>query len=179
MGLPRIPQYLDDVDASLRRLAASFVTLRQGTALRGCIGSLEASRPLIEDVEANAAMAACEDPRFPPLARHELDRTRIEVSVLSPLEAFDVSGETDLLARLRPGEDGLVVVALGRRATFLPHVWRQLPEPRDFLEQLRRKAGLPADFWDLGPRFLRYTATTWGEKDSRRGSTQERPRTSA
>ena len=160
----RLPR--TDLDARLERLAASFVTLTQGAALRGCIGSLEASRPLVDDVETNAVAAAFEDRRFAPLEISELGLTRVEVSVLSPVEPLEASGEADLLARLRPGEDGLVLVCGEHRATFLPQVWEQLPEPRGFVDQLRRKAGLPADFWGAGPRFCRYRVRKWTEEPS-------------
>ena len=129
---------------------ASFVTLTSGRApggaLRGCIGSLVARRPLREDVEANAVAAALHDPRFPPLTARELDDVVVEVSVLSAPAVLPAADEAELLARLRPGVDGVVLSASGRRATFLPQVWEQLPDPADFLARLRRKAGLPADY---------------------------------
>lgn len=146
---------------------ASFVTLTSGRApggaLRGCIGSLEARRPLREDVEANAVAAALHDPRFAPLTARELDDTVVEVSVLSAPSALPVADEAELLARLRPGVDGVVLSASGRRATFLPQVWEQLPDPADFLARLRRKAGLPADYWGRDVVVETYTVTAWQE----------------
>ena len=146
---------------------ACFVTLTSGRApggaLRGCIGSLEARRPLREDVEANAVAAACRDPRFPPLGRAELDDVVMEVSVLSAPTALPAADEAELLARLRPGVDGVVLSACGRRATFLPQVWEQLPDPADFLARLRRKAGLPADYWGRDVVVETYTVTAWQE----------------
>ena len=146
---------------------ASFVTLTSGRApggaLRGCIGSLEARRPLREDVEANAVAAALHDPRFAPLSARELDDTVVEVSVLSAPAALPVADEAELLARLRPGVDGVVLSACGRRATFLPQVWEQLPDPADFLARLRRKAGLPADYWGRDVVVETYTVTAWQE----------------
>ena len=146
---------------------ASFVTLTSGRApggaLRGCIGSLEARRPLREDVEANAVAAALHDPRFAPLTARELDDTVVEVSVLSVPAALPAADEAELLARLRPGVDGVVLSACGRRATFLPQVWEQLPDPADFLARLRRKAGLPADYWGRDVVVETYTVTAWQE----------------
>lgn len=146
---------------------ASFVTLTSGRApggaLRGCIGSLEARRPLREDVEANAVAAALHDPRFAPLTARELDDTVVEVSVLSAPAALPAADEAELLARLRPGVDGVVLSACGRRATFLPQVWEQLPDPADFLARLRRKAGLPADYWGRDVIVETYTVTAWQE----------------
>ena len=146
---------------------ASFVTLTSGRApggaLRGCIGSLEARRPLREDVEANAVAAALHDPRFAPLTARELDETVVEVSVLSAPAALPAADEAELLARLRPGVDGVVLSACGRRATFLPQVWEQLPDPADFLARLRRKAGLPADYWGRDVIVETYTVTAWQE----------------
>ena len=146
---------------------ASFVTLTSGRApggaLRGCIGSLEARRPLRADVEANAVAAALHDPRFAPLTARELDDTVVEVSVLSAPAALPAADEAELLARLRPGVDGVVLSACGRRATFLPQVWEQLPDPADFLARLRRKAGLPADYWGRDVVVETYTVTAWQE----------------
>ena len=146
---------------------ASFVTLTSGRApggaLRGCIGSLEARRPLRADVEANAVAAALHDPRFAPLTARELDDTVVEVSVLSVPAALPAADEAELLARLRPGVDGVVLSACGRRATFLPQVWEQLPNPADFLARLRRKAGLPADYWGRDVVVETYTVTAWQE----------------
>lgn len=146
---------------------ASFVTLTSGRApggaLRGCIGSLVARRPLREDVEVNAVAAALHDPRFAPLTARELDDTVVEVSVLSAPAALPAADEAELLARLRPGVDGVVLSACGRRATFLPQVWEQLPDPADFLARLRRKAGLPADYWGRDVIVETYTVTAWQE----------------
>ena len=146
---------------------ASFVTLTSGRApggaLRGCIGSLGARRPLREDVEANAVAAALHDPRFAPLTARELDETVVEVSVLSAPTVLPAADEAELLARLRPGVDGVVLSACGRRATFLPQVWEQLPDPADFLARLRRKAGLPADYWGRDVVVETYTVTAWQE----------------
>ena len=123
-----------DDDAFIREQVD--VTLTQAGSLRGCIGSLEAHRPLGEDVAGNALSAAFRDPRFQPLSVDELTRTRIEVSLLEAAQPFAFSDEADALARLRPGVDGLILHYGQRRATFLPQVWESLPKPRQFLQQL-------------------------------------------
>ncbi len=154
-----------DGPPSLFRPGATFVTLTKHGQLRGCIGALEAWRPLLEALRANAVAAAFHDPRFPPVGRGELDRIRFEVSLLSPPEPLEVLGESDLFARLRPGVDGLVL-SLGRaRGTFLPQVWEQLPDPKIFVGHLKEKAGLPANFWSEELRFWRYTVRKWKEDD--------------
>jgi AmmeMemoRadiSam system protein A len=146
-----------DFPLELRRPGASFVTLRRWGELRGCTGSLEATRPLVSDVAYNARRAAFADPRFPPLATHELGELAISVSVLSPLEALPAASAAALLAALRPGVDGLVLREGARCATFLPAVWESLPEPADFLDALRQKAGLAPGHWSALLRFERYT----------------------
>ncbi|WP_203568463.1 AmmeMemoRadiSam system protein A [Aestuariimicrobium ganziense] len=143
--------------------AASFVTLTADGRLRGCIGSLRPHRRLVDDVAANAVAAAVHDPRFPPVKPEELPGLHVEVSVLSPLELFEVTSEDDLLAKLRPGVDGLVIAHGKRRATFLPQVWDQLPQPELFLAHLKRKAGFADDWWDEGVRLQRYTVTEFEE----------------
>jgi len=149
--------------AELAEPGATFVTLTQRGQLRGCIGSLEAQRPLAIDVAENAIAAAFRDPRFPPLEKDELPRTRVEVSLLTPAEPFPVASEADALSRLRPGIDGLILSYGRRRATFLPQVWESLPEPRQFVAQLKLKAGLPADFWHEQIALARYGARKWQE----------------
>jgi AmmeMemoRadiSam system protein A len=154
--------------AWLQEPGASFVTLTQAGALRGCIGSLEAHRSLLADVRANAVAAALRDPRFPPLRAEELPQTRIEVSLLSAAEDMEITSEADAVARLRPGVDGVVLQYGRARGTFLPQVWESLPRPEDFLAQLKRKAGLPPDFWHDDLRLERYTVRKWREVDSNR-----------
>ena len=160
LGLSRGRPPQPDPDAypePVRALGASFVTLRLHGALRGCTGSLEAVRPLVCDVARNAWRSATADPRFAPLREAELADVDVHVSVLSPLEPVAVASERELLDRLRPGIDGLVLREGGRCATFLPAVWETLPEPREFLDQLRLKAGLPRGHWSPELRFERYT----------------------
>ncbi len=151
--------------AALAQPAATFVTLKLEDELRGCIGSLKPMRPLGVDVRENAIAAAFRDPRFPPLAVVEYEAVSVEVSLLSADERLDVRGEEELLARLRPGVDGLVLEYGRQRATFLPQVWESLPEARDFLAALKRKAGLPADFWSAQLNVSRYGVTKWEESE--------------
>ena len=139
------PLDLDTVPEELRRDGASFVTLTKHGELRGCIGSLEPRRPLVLDVRENAVAAAFHDPRFPPMRPQELDDLQVEISVLSAPQRLSYDGPDDLIARLRPGVDGVVIERGWNRATFLPQVWEKLPEPQEFLQHLCLKAYLPAD----------------------------------
>ena len=148
----------------LRRPGACFITLKQGDSLRGCIGSLRAHRPLLEDVKANARAAAFRDPRFPPLTRDELDKTRVEVSLLSDMEPIAFTDERDALAQLRPNVDGIVFEYGYHHSTFLPQVWEELPDPAEFMMHLKHKAGLPPDFWDPQVKLSRYTVSKWSEQ---------------
>ncbi|MFT4171888.1 MAG: AmmeMemoRadiSam system protein A [Rhodocyclaceae bacterium] len=145
LGLPRTmpPEY-----ALLDGPGATFVTLTRHGVLRGCIGQLQASRTLRDDVRANAVAAALRDPRFAPLTRAEWPTIAVEVSVLGPIRYTPCPDEARALTLIEPGADGVVLSGNGRGATFLPQVWRQLPTAREFLAHLLRKAGLsqwPAD----------------------------------
>ncbi len=133
--------------AWLRELGASFVTLEFGERLHGCIGTIEPHRPLGEDVRRNAVLAAFEDPRSRPLRRDELALVDLSVAVLGPRSPLPFTDERDARAKLRPGIDGLLLSWRAHRGVFLPKVWAQLPDPRVFLDQLKRKAGLPSEFW--------------------------------
>jgi AmmeMemoRadiSam system protein A len=150
-------------DPEQEKPGASFVTLTQDGRLRGCIGSLEAYRPLAEDVAANAVAAAFRDTRFAPLTRQEWAGTRIEVSQLERPVQMDFANEEDAILRLRPGLDGVILTLGSRRATFLPQVWESLPDPKQFLAHLKTKAGLPADFWDDKITLARYGVRKWKE----------------
>ena len=144
-------------EAWLRERGASFVTLRLEGELRGCIGSVEAYRALGDDVAHNAFAAAYRDPRFQPVADEERERLGVEVSVLSARAPLDAATEEEALAAMRPGIDGIYLEFNELRSTFLPQVWESLPEPLDFLSELRRKAGLPPRFWHERMRLSRYT----------------------
>ncbi len=149
-----LPVQASDYEEVLQAVRASFVTLQIQGRLRGCIGSLEASMPLVEDVVQHAYAAAFSDPRFPPLTDQELPRLDIHISILTPSTPMTFADEADLLRQLRPGVDGLIIAQGGRRATFLPSVWDSLPEPTQFLQHLKLKAGIteePLEAW-------RYTA---------------------
>lgn len=147
----------------LLKNAATFVTLTQNGQLRGCIGSLQAYRPLLDDIRENACNAAFRDPRFKSLSAEELPATRVEVSLLTPAVAMQFSSEADALAQLRPNIDGIIFSAGSRRSTFLPQVWEQLPKPADFMAHLKQKAGLPATYWGSDVKLERYTVEKWKE----------------
>lgn len=153
---PPLPEWLSQP-------GATFVTLTQGGELRGCIGTLEAHRPLVDDLEHNARAAAFDDPRFPALSEAELARTRVEVSILSKPEPMRFTGEVDALAQLQPGVDGVILEAGWHRATFLPQVWEQIPRPAEFMAHLKRKAGLAIDYWSEDVRLSRYTVEKYKE----------------
>lgn len=149
--------------AWLQEVGASFVTLTQQGQLRGCIGTLEARQPLLTDLKTNAAAAALRDPRFRPLTFSELAHTEIEVSVLSPMQALQFDTEAQALAQLQPGVHGVLLEFDHYRSTFLPQVWEQLPNAREFITHLKHKAGLPPDFWHPTMRVHRYTVRKWKE----------------
>ena len=158
-----MPVDCDALPPTLTELAATFTTLRIDGNLRGCCGVLEAVRPLATDVAHSAFQAAFRDIRFTPVREVELDAIRLEVSVLSAPAPIAFSDQPDLLKQLVPGEDGLIIVAHGRRATFLPKVWDQVPEPKKFVAALKAKCGLSENYWSERLEFLRYTTTTYAE----------------
>jgi AmmeMemoRadiSam system protein A len=132
------------------------VTLRRDGQLRGCIGTLEARRPLAVDVAENAVAAASRDPRFPPLTPEEEVDLEVKISVLTSPQPLDVHSRAELAAAVRPGVDGLLIEAGIHRGTFLPAVWEQLPTVDDFLDHLWAKAGLAAGDWPPGLTVARY-----------------------
>lgn len=168
LGCNPEPAIADDL--WLRIARATFVTLKKGGDLRGCIGSLEARRPLGEDVVANARAAAFQDPRFSRLARPEFETIDIEVSLLSTPRRILFEDHDDLIRQLRPGEDGIILESgegnAGRRATFLPQVWEGLPDPEQFLAHLKQKAEIPANVRTTRCKVLRYGALKWREAES-------------
>jgi MEMO1 family protein len=149
----------------LREHRATFVTLKQAGALRGCIGSLQARRSLGVDVDANARAAALTDPRFAPLTAQDFGGIEVEVSVLSSPKRMLFVDHQELVAQLRPGVDGLILAAAERRGTFLPQVWEQLPDPETFLAHLKRKAGLTEEFPTRRCTVWRYQVTKWSERE--------------
>ncbi|MDP1558044.1 MAG: AmmeMemoRadiSam system protein A [Nitrosomonas sp.] len=156
---------VDETALWLTEPGATFVTLTQHGGLRGCIGTLQAHRPLLIDVKSNAVSAALCDPRFLPLTRAEFAEVSVEVSLLTAPQSFGFTDEADALAQLRPGTDGLVFEYGQNRSTFLPQVWESLPQPQLFLAELKRKAGLSRGFWAEGIKLSRYTVTKWCESD--------------
>jgi len=153
----------DDFAPELREERAAFVTLKAHGELRGCIGHLEAVQPLVQDVAENAFSAAFRDPRFPPLQDHELPALSIEISVLTPAKKIPFHSEADLLHKIEPGLDGLILRAGRARGTFLPSVWESITEPREFLRHLKMKAGLGPDFWSEDLEVWRYRTESFKE----------------
>ena len=161
LGGPPLPPLAPDpvLDAP----GACFVTLKRAGQLRGCIGNILPQGSLRDAILRNARSSALCDPRFPPLTRAELPDIRIELSLLSALEPLPAASEAALLAALRPGIDGLLINAPGHSAVFIPSVWDQLPDPRDFLDHLRAKGHFPRDRWLPNTRAERFTAEHWEE----------------
>jgi len=147
---------LADYPAELLESRATFVTLHKNGQLRGCIGVLEAVRPLAEDIAENAFSAAFKDHRFSPVTADEFNDLEIHLSLLTPAEPLTFSSEQDLLAQLKPGTHGLILKEGFRRGTFLPSVWETLPKPEQFLKHLKQKAGLPPDYWSDNIEIYRY-----------------------
>ncbi len=164
--LPALPD-----EPWLRENRATFVTLKQKSQLRGCIGMLEAARPLGADVMANARAAAFGDRRFKALRRPELESLEVEVSILSRPARLAFEDHADLLRQLEPGRDGLILESGSgnavRRGTFLPQVWESIPDSEQFISQLKLKAGLPADTRTTACRIRRYRVVKWTEAGAR------------
>ncbi|MBL8918847.1 MAG: AmmeMemoRadiSam system protein A [Myxococcaceae bacterium] len=142
---------------------AVFVTLKKHGDLRGCVGQLVARLTLFEAVQDAARAAAFHDTRFSPLRKDELDDVHLEISVLSPLERLDVHTEQQTLDALRVGVDGVVLSAGSRSAVFIPEMWKELPDPKQFLWYLRRKGRLPLDRWPEDMKVERFTAELFEE----------------
>jgi len=160
-----LPVEPEEFAPSLRESRATFVTLMLREQLRGCVGTCDASQPLVTDVAANAYAAAFQDTRFPPVERTELDQLDIRVSLLSLPEVLTFSSEADLLAQLRPGVDGLIIAEKGRRAVFLPEVWEMVAGPQDFLTHLKIKAGMAKTHWSGAIRAHRFTTRTIAQSE--------------
>ncbi len=161
-------QPVDDSAPWLLQPGACFVTLTRKQHLRGCIGSLQAERPLLDDVRKNALAAAFHDPRFDPLTEAEFAEIALEISLLSAIEPIRFTSEDDAIGQLQPHIDGVIFEYGHHRGTYLPQVWEKLSEPREFLTSLKYKAGLPPDFWDAEVKLARYAVTSWCESDSHR-----------
>ncbi len=150
----------------LQNELACFVTLNREGSLRGCIGHLEASQPLVKDVVENAFSAAFHDPRFPSLTEPEMVGLEIHISILSKSTPVEYASERDLISQLRPGVDGLILKHGIHQGTFLPSVWDSLPDPASFLNHLKRKAGLATDFWSNDILIMRYTAEAFSNNST-------------
>ncbi len=155
---PDESQSAEHRNAVLNSAGSSFVSLYHKDRLRGCIGSLDWQRPLLDDVAHNAYAAAFQDPRFAALQPSELDELILKVAILSPPIALRFTTERELVAQLEPGRDGLILSLHGRRATFLPAVWEVLPEPSRFIAELKHKAGWTKEDWDPAASAWRYGA---------------------
>ena len=151
-----LPVNSQDYAPELQVQRATFVTLEIQQQLRGCIGMLEAVRPLVIDIAENAFAAAFRDPRFPPVSIKEYSQLEIHLSILSPAEAMSFYSEEDLIRQLRPGIDGLIMQEGQRRGTFLPSVWESLTDPEVFLQHLKQKSGLARDYWSDSLKVSRY-----------------------
>jgi len=156
-----LPVEIAHYPAELQLVRASFVTLMLHKNLRGCIGTITAFQPLVSDVAQHAHAAAFADSRFTPLQRSEFDDLLIHISILTPPQPVQFTSEEDLIRQLRPGIDGLILQEKGRSSTFLPSVWESLPNPHDFLQRLKQKAGLPADYWSNTLTIQRYTTISF------------------
>jgi len=141
---------INTLSSRLREPGATFVTLTKNQELRGCIGSLEATRSLAEDVRVHAVAAALEDYRFPPVQESELSQISIEISRLTTPQKIKSQHPDEILSQIRPGFDGVVIKKGIRRATFLPQVWEKVPEVERFMEMLCRKMGAASDCWRAG-----------------------------
>jgi AmmeMemoRadiSam system protein A len=149
-GKPGPALRLEDLPEVLHAPHATFVTLTSNGDLRGCIGALQASLPLAQDIVVHARAAATEDFRFRPVRPEETPDIEIEISILSDPVPLEYGDADDLMARLRPGIDGVILTSGLHRATFLPQVWEKVPQPHQFLDLLCEKAGLPRRAWRTG-----------------------------
>jgi AmmeMemoRadiSam system protein A len=141
-----------------------FVTIHKNGNLRGCIGTIEPDTSLVAEVEENAVSAAFSDPRFPPLTEEELPTIEIEISVLTPPKDLEFSNGEELKEKLKPNIHGVILTRGWQRSTFLPQVWKQLPDPEDFLGNLCRKAGMETACWrDRNTRVKVYEAEDFSE----------------
>ena len=152
---------LEHITSELSVIRATFVTLEKQHQLRGCIGTLEARRPLALDVAENSFAAAYSDTRFQPVARNEIKQLSIHISILNPAEQLVFNSEPDLIQLLRPEIDGLIIKDKSHQATFLPSVWQSLPRPEEFIRHLKVKAGFNANYWSKDMCAYRYTTDSF------------------
>ena len=161
---PQITEY----PTNLQAVRASFVTLNIAGELRGCIGTATARLPLVSDVAQHAYAAAFSDPRFPPLTQTEFSQITLHISILNPPEPMQFDSEAALLQQLQPYIDGLILRAQTQQALFLPVVWEVLPEPTQFMQRLKLKAGLPSDYWSNTLQAERFTTESIEELATRK-----------
>ena len=145
-----------DYSSNLQQTFSSFVTLNKNGQLRGCIGALHATQPLINDISEHAYSAAFQDPRFPALVNNEYEQLDVKISVLGSPEIIKFIDEEDLLQQIQPNIDGLILEHGYSCGTFLPSVWEQLPDKKEFLNHLKVKAGFTFDWWDNAVKISRY-----------------------
>jgi AmmeMemoRadiSam system protein A len=169
------PPVVRPVGAWFEQAGATFVTITRRGRLHGCIGSITPRRPLAEDVEQNALAAAFMDPRSPRYRAEWLPEMGVEVTLLGPLHRIDFANQQDLLDQLVPGVDGLVLHYGPHRGTFLPQVWESLPDRRQFLDELKAKAGLYPDFWAEGVEVQRFHVQKWGDRHAGRRADTAHP----
>ena len=155
-----------ELSPSMKAQRASFVTLTLNGALRGCIGSVSAHRPLHDDIAESAWKAAFGDPRFKPLTAEELPAVKVDISILSQARPIPVQSEAELIAALDPDRDGLILRDGRHQALFLPHVWGGIPDPRVFVRALKRKAGLAPEHWSSETRAFRFSVESFGQSDT-------------
>lgn len=158
-----LPITLAEVSPPLKKKAATFVTLTLNSTLRGCIGSVVATQPLITDIANNAFNAAFNDPRFSPITAQDLPELSIQISILSTTSKIAHQDEQDLINTITPHVDGIILKDQGRSSTFLPAVWEQLPDPSDFIAHLKLKAGFSQDYWSETLEVYRYSVESWHE----------------
>ncbi|MCW8911397.1 MAG: AmmeMemoRadiSam system protein A [Gammaproteobacteria bacterium] len=147
---------INDYPQHLQQNAATFVTLDINHQLRGCIGTLTAYQPLVKDVSDHAFAAAFQDSRFPPITQQEEPLLDIHISILTPAKALEFASEEDLINKIQPGIDGLILEYGTHKGTFLPSVWESLHDPKEFIDHLKLKAGLSKSFWDKNIKISRY-----------------------
>ena len=150
---------VENYPRALETKTACFVTLEMNGVLRGCIGSIIGLEPLLINICKNARNAAFNDPRFTPVQPNELENIEVSVSLLSAPSRIEFKNEEDLLNQLQPEIDGVIIKDVGRQAVYLPEVWKQLPDKREFLNSLKQKAGLAPDWFSNTFEAFRFTTS--------------------
>ena len=146
-----------EISGALKQKSGTFVTLRIGGRLRGCIGHIEPVQEIYKDVAENACSAAFEDPRFSPLTKSGFEKTVMEISLLSESKKFEYKSRDSLIRNLEKNKPGVILKKGGQTATFLPQVWEELPNAEEFLAHLCLKAGLNPEEWNRGIEIETYT----------------------